>query len=679
MSSLGVDKPVGALKGVGSTLGERLEKLGIKTARDLLQHFPFRYEDYSRVSKIRDIRPGPVTVSGVIEQAAARWAKTRKLNIMEAIISDGTGTLKAVWFNQQFLKSKLIPGTQVILAGKLEFRGGDMALQAPMIEFTDQPAAGRIIPIYPETAGLTSKQISLLVAQVIDASSELEDDLPETLREQHRLVGLGEAARMLHQPKASHEILLARRRMAFEELFYLIACGMVIKAEVATEPARAVPFEEQVAKDFTTKIGFTLTDAQRAAAWQILQDMTKDHAMNRLLEGDVGSGKTVVALLAATMAHAAGYQTALMVPTEVLATQHAANLSKVAASLGFKVAKISGKLPAAERREISQSIESGEVALVVGTQALLSVDINFKALGLVVIDEQHRFGVEQRQLLKAKAGYLPHLLTMTATPIPRTLALTIYGDLDISVINELPPGRRAIKTKVAAESDRKNVYAVVDAEIEAGRQVYVVCPLIEDSDILGFKSVEAEEKRLRLGPFSHRRMAGLHGRMKPEEKERIMAEFAAGNLDILVATSLIEVGIDVANTTVMIIEAADHFGLATLHQLRGRVGRSDLQSHCFLFMSSDVGVGERRLRALERTSDGFRLAQIDLEERGAGQVYGLRQHGRLDLRFADIGDAALTSEVRKAAQEFVSKSSNMVQYPRTVKRINQLKAVTSLD
>jgi len=680
VSSLGLDRPVGALKGVGPALGERLARLGILTARDLLNHYPFRYEDYSQVAKIRDIRPGPVTVSGVIEQAAGRWAHTRKLYILEVIISDGTGTLKAVWFNQRFLKAKLIPGSNVVLAGKLEFRGGDMALQGPVIEFSDEPATGRIIPIYPETAGLTSKQISALVAQVLDLTSLLKDDLPEPVRLQHKLVGLGEAVKVLHQPATSQDIAAAKRRMAFEELFYLIVCGLVIKAEVATEPAHSINFDEGIAKDFTGKLGFTLTDAQRTAAWQILQDITRDHPMNRLLEGDVGSGKTVVAMLAATMAWAAGYQTALMVPTEVLAAQHAAKLAPLAEQLGYKLAKVSGKIPASQRKAITATIESGEVSLIIGTQALLSSDVTFKNLGLVVIDEQHRFGVQQRQLLKAKAGYLPHLLTMTATPIPRTLALTIYGDLDVSVMNELPPGRKSIKTKLAGESERKAIYAQVDAEIAAGRQVYVVCPLIEDSDALGFKSVAAEEKRLRQGPFKHRRIAGLHGRMKPEEKDDIMTQFAAGDIDILVATSLIEVGIDVPGATVMLIEAADHFGLATLHQLRGRVGRSEFQSYCYLFMSSqDANGSERRLRALERSNDGFRLAQIDLEERGAGQVYGLQQHGQLDLRFAEIGDVALTSEVRQAAAEFVSKSSNMVQYAGTVKRVNQLKAVTSLD
>lgn len=670
---------VALLQGVGPTLAERLERLDITTARDLLMHFPSRYEDYTRVVKIRDLRPGPITVAGTIEQVAARWAQTRRLHIIEAIISDGSGTLKAVWFNQRYLQPKLVAGRAVVLIGKLEFRNNDLALQSPTIEFTSDEAKGRIIPIYPETAGLTSKQLSALVDQVLGLSASLVDELPDYLLESAGLMDLITTIKALHQPKTSQDITAGRHRMAFEELFFLMACGLMIKQEVAKEPAHRIGFKEVVARNFTAKVGFELTDAQRAAAWQILQDMDQDHPMNRLLEGDVGSGKTVVAALAATMTQAAGYQTALMVPTEVLANQHAAKLTPLARKLGYKVAQMSGKLPAAQRREVSQRIASGEVNLIVGTQALLSKDIIFHQLGLVIIDEQHRFGVEQRQLLKAKAGYLPHLLTMTATPIPRTLALAIYGDLDISIIDQLPPGRKPVKTQVIAESNRLEIYKVVDDEIEQGHQVYVVCPLIEDSEVLEFKSVETEEQRLRTGPFAHRRMAGLHGRMKSDEKQQIMAQFAAGKIDILVATSLIEVGVDVANASVMIIEAADRFGLATLHQLRGRVGRGSEQAYCYLFSSSNIGTGDRRLAALEHTNDGFRLAQIDMQERGAGQVYGLRQHGRLDLQFADIGDAQLLAEARGAAQDFVSDQAKMLQYPRSIKRINQLKTITSLD
>lgn len=670
---------VGLLKGVGPALAQRLERLNVTTARDLLLHFPYRYEDYSQVAHIRDLRPGPIVVAGVIEQVAARWAQTKRLHIIEAIISDGTGTLKAIWFNQRYLQTKLVAGQSVVLAGRLEFRNSDLALQSPQIEFTNDSAKGRIVPIYPETAGLTSKQISALVEQIIATSTLLPDLLPDDLRIAAGLMTLSEAVTALHLPQISHDIERARRRMAFEELFFLIACGLMIKQEVAKEPARRLVFDEAVARNFTAQIGFDLTDAQRKAAWQILRDIDQAHAMNRLLEGDVGSGKTVVAALAATMAQAAGYQTALMVPTEVLANQHAAKLAPLAAKLGYRVAQMSGKLPLAKRREVLEQISSGDVSLIVGTQALLSKDVNFHQLGLVVIDEQHRFGVEQRQLLKAKAGYLPHLLTMTATPIPRTLALAIYGDLDISVIDELPPGRKPVKTSVVRESGRSKIYDLVDAEIEQGRQVYVVCPLIEESDALDFKSVETEEKRLREGPFSHRRMAGLHGRMKSDEKERIMAQFAAGEIDILVATSLIEVGVDVANASVMMIEAADRFGLATLHQLRGRVGRGSAQAYCYLFSSSNIGAGDRRLAALEHTNDGFRLAQIDMQERGAGQVYGLRQHGRLDLQFADIGNTKLLAEARLAAQAFVGDGARMLQYPGSVERINQLKTVTSLD
>lgn len=669
--------PVGALHGVGDALRERLERLGIKTAQDLLLHLPFRWEDYSQVIKIRNMQPGPVTVGGTVEQVASRYAKTRRLHITEAVISDGTGTLKAVWFNQPYLKAKLVPGTGVVLAGKLEFRNSDLALQSPVIEYSSDLAEGKIIPVYPETQGITSRQIAGLVEQVIDSADQLPDPLPPEIIQAQKLPVLGEAIRILHQPKTTKGLEQAKRRMAFEELFFVIACGLVIKNEIMTEPAHPIEFKKEVADQFIGQLGFKLTDAQRAAAWQLLQDLEKPSPMNRLLEGDVGSGKTVVAALASVMVMEASYQVALMVPTEVLARQHHKNLSRLLEPLGHKVGLLLGGMPTAERKVVSAQLASGAIKIVIGTNALLTGDVGFQSLGLVIIDEQHRFGVKQRQLLKAKAGYLPHLLTMTATPIPRTLALAIYGDLDISVIDSLPPGRKPVITRVSIEATRMEVYRQVDAEIAAGRQVYVVCPLINDSDVLGVKSVTAEVNRLQKGPFAHRPIAVIHGRMKADEKASIMDQFGSGQLDILVATSLIEVGVDVPNATVMIIEAAERYGLATLHQLRGRVGRSNHQSYCYLFASRPDIPG--RLSALERTNDGFRLAQIDMEMRGAGQIYGLRQHGRLDLRFANINDTKLLAEARQAATDFVGDPAAMLKYKLAMQRINQLKEVTSLD
>lgn len=677
MASQGLNRPVAVLKGVGPALAQRLQRLGITTAGELLQHFPWRYEDYSGVAKIRDLKPGFITVAGNIEHVSYRRAQTRRLYILEAVISDGSGSLKAVWFNQPYLRPKLQTGTAVVLSGKLEFRNNDYALQSPTIEFSDQPAEGRIVPVYPETAGLTSKQIAALIDQVIDLADELVDDLPQPTIAALKLSSYSATVRQLHQPSSAQKLAQARRRMAFAELFLVMACGQIIKQELATEPAHPIKFQETVAKQFTVGLNFQLTDAQRRAAWEVLQDMTRAHPMNRLLEGDVGSGKTVVAAMAAVMAAAAGYQTALMVPTEVLAAQHLDRLRPLLASFGYQIAAAAGKMTSDKRRQIAVGLQTGAIKLVIGTQALLSSDLDFQRLGLVIIDEQHRFGVEQRQLLKAKAGYLPHLLSMTATPIPRTLALTIYGDLDISVIDELPAGRKPIITKVVPEANRSELYQHIDQEIAAGRKVYVVCPLIEESDTLGVKSVSAEVERLRQGPFAHRRIAVLHGRVKSEAKTKVMEQFATGEFDILVATSLIEVGVDVPDASVMVIEGAERFGLATLHQLRGRVGRSSHQSYCYLFSSvSDI---TPRLRAMERSHDGLRLAQIDLEQRGAGQIYGLRQHGKLDLRFADLGDLQLIATARRAARDFVGLGPAMLQYKATMTRINQLKTVTSLD
>ncbi|HSX14577.1 MAG TPA: ATP-dependent DNA helicase RecG, partial [Candidatus Saccharimonadales bacterium] len=565
MSELGLGTPVTELKGVGAALGEKLHRLGIEDARDLLLHFPFRWEDYSQIAKISAMKPGLVSIGGKIEQVAARWARTRKLHILEAVISDDSGSIKAIWFNQPYLKAKLVPGTPVVLSGKLEFRNNDFALQAPTIEFTSELAQAKIVPIYPETQGITSRQLTQLIGQILPLVNQLSDDLPPSIREDYKLIDFKVAIQTLHQPESTKQLISARHRLAFEELFFIMACGLIIKSEMAAEPAQSIAFDQALAQSFVQKLGFKLTDAQRLAAWAVLKDLAKDSPMHRLLEGDVGSGKTVVAALAALMASANGYQTAIMVPTEVLANQHAKNLAPLFDHFGYRLALVAGRQTTSLRRELQTKLADGSINIVVGTQALLTNELKFQRLGLVVIDEQHRFGVEQRQLLKQKAGYLPHLLTMTATPIPRTLALAVYGDLDISIINELPPGRIPVQTKVISEGQRQSVYAQVETEITQGRQVYVVCPLINDSDVLGAKSVLAEAQRLRQGPLGHRRITVIHGRMKSEAKNQIMADFASGQIDILVATSLIEVGLDVPNASVIIIEAAERYGLATLH------------------------------------------------------------------------------------------------------------------
>jgi ATP-dependent DNA helicase RecG len=676
-----LNRPIHVLKGVGREMERKLGNLGITTTRDLVHHYPRRYDDFSKIIPIRAMRPGLVTFRGQIERIAARYAKSRRLHITEAIIADGTGTIKAVWFNQPYLAKSLPIGTEVLVSGKVEFRNSDLALQSPAVEPMDEGRetrnVARIVPVYPETAGLSSRQLRALIQPLLPMIESLPETLPEQLIKDHKLMSRGKALHEIHFPTTPALLDKARRRIAFEELWFIMLAALAIKQEIQTEEAPAIPFQLNVVKDFTEVLDFDLTDAQRKAAWSIYQDLGREVPMNRLLEGDVGSGKTVVATMAAVMALAAGHQAAMMVPTEILARQHFARLKPLLGKLGYQVELLTGKQTVAEKKAVREIASSPVPIMVIGTQALLSEATSFNNLALVIIDEQHRFGVGQRQTLKAKAGRLPHLLSMTATPIPRSLQLTVYGDLDITVIDSLPPGRQPIETRVTPPKKREAAYAVIEEELGRGHQAYVICPQIDVSDTGGSKSVIEEAERLRKGPFKHRRIGLLHGKLKADEKQAVMEQFSGGEIDILVATTVIEVGVDVRNATVMLVEAADRFGLAALHQLRGRVGRGEYASYCFLVPAGRED--NERLAALERSGDGFRLAQIDLELRGPGQIYGRRQHGDLDLQMADLGDTKLIAEARKAAQAFLTEPDRMLQYPQIAARVNALKSVTSLD
>ena len=680
---MNLTRPLGLLKGVGPGLERKLARLGLHTYGDLISHYPRRYDDYSNITTIKSITPGMVTLKAKIVSIASRRSFRRKLSLTEAILTDGTGTIKALWFNQPYLARTFPPGTEVYVAGKLEFKHNDLALQSPNMEAVDGElkSTGRIIPIYPETEGLTSKQLRGLVLPLTKDITAIPENLPPEVIKSQKLMDRGRALSEVHFPTTAHALQLARRRVAFEELFFLILASQAIRQDIKTEEAPQVAFKPEVAQQFVGLLDFRLTDAQRRAAWEILQDMERGQPMNRLLQGDVGSGKTLVAVLAAVMTIKAGYQAALMVPTDILARQHGIKISKLFSHMKLKTTLLLGRQNATEKAEAKEAAASGTTDLVIGTHALLSEEVNFKNLGLVIIDEQHRFGVNQRQVLKKKAGRLPHLLTMTATPIPRSLALTVYGDLDVSVIDALPPGRKPIETSVVASTHRDRVYEAIDAQIAKGKQVYVVCPLVEDSELLegGIKSVTAEAERLKRSVFNHRRIGLVHGKLKSEEKQKVMNQFAAGELDILVATSVIEVGVDVPNATIMMIEGAERFGLAALHQLRGRVGRSEHKSYCYLMADNVPQEAFARLKALELTNDGFRLAQIDLEMRGPGQIYGQRQHGILDLKMADLSDVALISQARKAAIGFLQQPDAVLKYPHVAERVNQLKAVTTLD
>ena len=675
-----ISSPISRLKGVGPTLEKSLNSMGIKNIADLLNHFPRKWETYQSINRIQDIKPGLVSFEAKVENIAMRRSNRHKrLTITEAILSDDTGTVRAVWFNQPYLSQTLLKGKIYRFRGNYEYKNGYVSLAAPSFE---KPGTNvnkeDIITIYPETKKITSTIIRKLISQCLDYTNQLEDILPEEISQTHKLIPIDKAIKFLHQPKDFKELELAKRRISFEEMFELILTGLVIKQNIKTSPSVEIKYDPKFAKKFVGLLDFELTSAQKKAAHTILEDVDSDKPMNRMLEGDVGSGKTLVALMAAAMAYNSGYQSVIMVPTEILARQHFIGAEKLLSKLGIKVGLLISALKKSEREELKDKIRSGELDCIIGTHALISKDIEYQKLGLVVVDEQHRFGVNQRSTLKGKAKYMPHVLTMTATPIPRSLALVVYGDLDVSIIDELPPGRKPIQTKLVKEIDRVHVYSLIDSLIAKRQQVYIVCPLISESDKLGVKSVEAEYKTLQKTVFKHRKIGMVHGKLKAEEKSRIMDDFKSGKLDMLLATSVIEVGVDVPNATIMIIEGAERFGLAALHQLRGRVGRGEMQSHCYLFSDSENPATIKRLKALENTNDGFRLAQIDLELRGPGEIYGTMQSGILDLRVADIYDHKLISEVKQAAETFINKH-NLLEYAQLAEKINRLKSITTLD
>ncbi len=680
MSKLSLESPVSVLSGVGPVIEKGLHQLNIKTIKDLILYFPRRWEDFSKISKLKNIKPGRVAVSCEIEQInVRRSARNKRLTITEAILSDGTGTIKAVWFNQPYLVNTLKKDQTYLFSGQFEFKNNYLSLNSPTFEIANQSNnKGKIYSIYSENSIISSKIIQKLIGQVIHLCDEINDDLPVEFEKRYNLINYSKAVKNLHQPDDMNLVELAKERMSFVELFELVLTGLVIKNDIKTEVSPKIDFSLEVVESVLKQLSFNLTDAQRKVSWQIFKDLEKSKPMNRMLEGDVGSGKTMISLLAIAMTVNSGYQTALMVPTEILARQHLATFKNILNSLNIKCELLVAALKPSEKTKLQTNILNGDIQVVIGTHALLSTGVEFNKLGLIVIDEQHRFGVNQRRALKTKASFMPHVLTMTATPIPRSLALVVYGDLDVSIIDELPPGRKPVETKVVREIDRRMVYGFVDQLIQQGQQVFIICPSIAQNDLSGMKSLESEYIRLQKTVFNHRKIAMLHGKMKQKDKSKIMDDFRLGKYNILLATTVIEVGVDVPNATVLMVENAERFGLATLHQLRGRVGRSKLQSHCYLMSETDNPQSYNRLKALEKTNDGFRLAQIDLELRGPGEIYGQMQHGVLDLRFANVFDTTMLAKVREAAHSMVA-SENMLQYSNIVKRINVLKKLTSLD
>jgi len=676
-----LDDPLSQLKGVGPEVAKKFAKLGLRTSGELIDYYPRRYEDYSEITPIRRIKPGPVTIKAIIKDVHGRYVR-RGMHVTEAVASDETDSVRIVWFNQPYRETGLKRGQEYFISGNFELRYQRLTIMNPSVELvSDFPVnTARIIPIYRETKGLNSRQIRKCLQQLLPLMRNLPETLPAWIVQEQRLLLRSKAVEAMHFPSSSAELSEAKRRLGFEEVYELALASLLNKYELMEAQAPPVEFEEAVAKTFVKHLPFQLTDAQRKVVWQIYQDMEKTQPMNRLVEGDVGAGKTVVAAMAAVMVMHHGHQVAFMAPTELLARQHKETLQKLLEPLGYgdQVGLLVGGMSAAQKTHAHKAIAEGKLRLIVGTHALIQEKVDMHALELIIVDEQHRFGVEQRKKLQAKAGHMPHVLSLTATPIPRSLALTLYGELDISVLDAKPSGRKPIITKIWSPNSRPQLYKTIDQELETGVQMFVVCPLISESDAMNANSAEKIYEQFTKRDFKHRRIGLLHGKMKPDEKNDIMQKFVSHELDILVSTTVIEVGVDVPNASIMLIEAAERFGLAQMHQLRGRVGRGFAQGYCYLMMS-DSSAPTKRLRALETSNDGFRLAEFDLELRGPGAIYGTMQHGQLDLRVAKLTDTKLISVARSAARETIERGENLLQYPQLHEHVARLRAVTNLN
>jgi ATP-dependent DNA helicase RecG len=700
---LTLDASIEAVPGIGRANAQAFRRLGVRTVHDLLYHFPHRYDDYSRQKKIGELEIGAVeTVVGVVTDV--RTFAMRAGQGLEVTVEDETGVLKAVFFRQPWIAKQLPAGTRVVLSGKvtLDSYRGVRQMSAPQWEpFTEDELihTGRLVPVHPLTKGLVERNARRIIKQVVDRAAPLVPEyLPAAVRERAGLLPLPEALAQIHFPSDAQQLQRARVRLGFDE-FLFIQLG-VLQRRVLWQGERGHPmtFHEDVHAAFLATLPFGLTGAQQRAIAEIAQDIARPVPMARLLQGDVGSGKTVVAAATALQAVANGFQAAIMAPTEILAEQHykglkallrqvrvprgqgpaagdharqapLAELAEIRRLIGMddaddlegqgvRVALLTGSLGAKDRRKVLEAISRGEVDVIIGTHALISENVRYHALGLVVVDEQHRFGVEQRQRLRDK-GFNPHMLVMTATPIPRTLTLTIYGDLDTSVLDELPPGRQEIKTRWITTAEREKAYKHIRQQIARGRQAFVICPLVEESEKVDLPSAEEMHARLAGEVFPDLRVALIHGKMLPREKDQVMLAFRNGEYDLLVATAVIEVGIDVPNAATILIEGADRFGLAQLHQFRGRVGRGEHQSYCILVSDRDNEVTRQRLEAMETTTDGFKLAEIDLQLRGPGEFFGTRQSGTPDLKIAQLADTRLLHAANREAQAILAEDPHL--------------------
>ncbi len=715
---LPLDTLIAKTAGIAPRYATKLHKMGIETVRDLLWHFPTRYEDYSIITPIEKLEPNTfVAISGVIARARLFRSFRKKISITEVVIDDGTGHIRATWFNQPYLKNTLLVGTRANFTGKVT--GGEKGLHLAHPGFEILASAtqeidaevpekitrhsGRLVAIYPETKGLTSKGLRFLIQPLLEKIDPPKEWVPSSLLSHVKFPETLQALRDIHMPATLKDAYAARERFGFEELLLLQLGNAIRKKTLLTTRAYPLFFDVEQMKELTHHLPFELTHAQKQALWEIMQDIEKPHPANRLLQGDVGSGKTIVALLSALIANSNNTQASMMAPTEILATQHFKSATELFESIPLEELNIKtpvvglltsnncalwfgkGLQKSATKKELASKIASGEATIIFGTHALIQKGIKFARLGLSIVDEQHRFGVQQRaHLLKnlhEQYGITPHLISMTATPIPRTLAMTIFGDLDLSLINELPKERKSIKTHIVTPENQQNAYTHIKKEIRAGRQVFVVCPRIKESEAtildekqekaLDAKSVIAEHRRLSQEIFPEYSVGLLHGQMKPNEKHAMMNSFAKGKIDILVATSVIEVGVNVPNATVMIIENSERFGLAQLHQFRGRVGRGAHQSECFLFSSQENAHENQRLMAMVTAKNGFELAEIDLKLRGPGEFIGSKQTGIPDGLMQALGNPELIKKSRQLAGSLLVADPTLTNHPLVKQKLKE--------